>query len=295
MNKRQKEVQRRLSKSERQVLKELEQAYTAALDSVKEKIQLLQADKHTQSKIYQLKYQQQLEMQLTEILNNLRYGSYETVQEYLEKCYKDSYAGVMYNLSNAGIPMTLPIDQDKMALVTGKTGDDFKLSKKIYNDVDTLKKTVQSEISRGIAAGMSYSEIARNIKDIGDVHLHNAQRIARTEGHRVQEESRYNAMVEAKANGADIVKVWDSTLDSKTRPEHRQLDGQVREIDEPFTVGSYKAMKPGGFGVASMDINCRCCGLEMPRWALDDTVTKMDNETKTLVTGTYEEFRRKYY
>lgn len=286
---------RKLNKSERQVLLELEKAYRSALSEVQEKIKALQADEQTQSKIYQLKYQQNLERQLTEILNNLKYGSYDTVQEYLDKCYTDTFAGTMYNISGYGIPMSLPIDQKKMVKATGKTGDDFKLSKKMYSNVDELKKTVQHEISRGIAAGLSYSDIARNISSIGETNLHNAQRIARTEGHRVQEESRYDAMQEAKANGADIVKVWDATLDSHTRPEHRMLDGQVREIDEDFTVDGYSGKGPGMFGDAYMDINCRCCCNEMPRWSLSGTVTKMDNETKELVTGTYEEFRRKYY
>ena len=66
------------------------------------------------------------------------------------------------------------------------------------------------------------------------------------------------------------MKQWDSTLDNRTRPHHRRLDGQIRELDEPFEVGGLKAAAPGQFGRASEDCNCRCCLLQRARWALDE-------------------------
>jgi len=77
-----------------------------------------------------------------------------------------------------------------------------------------------------------------------------------------------DAMRAAKEGGADIVKQWDSTLDRRTRPEHQSLDGQVKEVDEPFEVDGMEADAPGGFGIAHMDINCRCAVLQRARWAL---------------------------
>ena len=79
-----------------------------------------------------------------------------------------------------------------------------------------------------------------------------------------------DAANKAKDNGADVVKQWDATLDSRTRPHHAQLDGQIRELDKPFEVASRKAMYPSGFGIASEDILCRCALLQRAKWALDD-------------------------
>ena len=50
-------------------------------------------------------------------------------------------------------------------------------------------------------------------------------RIARTEGHRIQNQSAMDAANKAKENGADVVKQWDATLDARTRPTHTMLDG----------------------------------------------------------------------
>ena len=60
MNKRQKEVQKKLLNDEEDVLKRLEENYRRALEEIQEKIKILQADELTQSKIYQLEYQRAL-------------------------------------------------------------------------------------------------------------------------------------------------------------------------------------------------------------------------------------------
>ena len=53
-------------------------------------------------------------------------------------------------------------------------------------------------------------------------------------------------------------RVWVATLDGRTRDRHRMLDGQKVDVDQPFEYGGMTAMYTGGFGIASMDINCRC-------------------------------------
>lgn len=98
----------------------------------------------------------------------------------------------------------------------------------------------------------------------------NSIRIARTEGHRIQVQSALDAMYIAKSKGADVLKQWDATLDGATREHHQMLDGQIREVDEPFEVANLKVEAPGMFGLASEDCNCRCCLLQRARWALDD-------------------------
>jgi hypothetical protein len=104
-------------------------------------------------------------------------------------------------------------------------------------------------------------------------------------------------MKAAKDEGADIVKQWDATFDGKTRPEHRFLDGQIREIDEPFTDSQGRqAQAPHKFGVASMDINCRCIVVERARWAVEgeEIPNKVDNETGDLVEADdYKEWKEK--
>ena len=42
-------------------------------------------------------------------------------------------------------------------------------------------------------------------------------------------------------------------------------------------------MYPGNFGIASLDINCRCCVLQRAKWALsDEEFTKMNGKNNEL-------------
>ena len=270
MNKRQIEVHKKLLNDEEDILKRLEENYQKSLDEIQEKIKILQADELTQSKIYQLEYQRALEKQVTGILEVLKGNNFQTVNEYLKVCYEDSFIGTLYDLHGQGIPLLFPIDQAETATMIQKTHNDIKLSKRLYDNVDVLKDEVISEVSRGISNGYSWQQVARNLAAYSGISLHRAKTIAQTEGHRVQQQSQMKTLEKAKDSGADVVKQWDSTLDSRTREDHQKLDGQIRELDEPFEVNGREAMYPGGFGIASEDINCRCCMLQRAKWALDE-------------------------
>lgn len=298
MNKRQKEVLENSLENEKQVLKLLEENYIQALKDIKIKIKDLMDSEETQSKIYQINYQKSLEKQIKTILDILQENNITTIQEYLQLCYENTFIGALYDIQGQGIPLTVPINQNQVVNIINTPVDDLKLSERIYENTSKLKKVLKSEIARGISNNYSYWDIARNISSIGQIDLYKAQRIARTEGHRVQEESRYEAQKQAKKKGADIVKQWDSTLDSRTRESHRKLDGQIKELDEPFEINGHKAMYPGKFGRPEEDINCRCVSLQRAKWALDESELEVLKERAAYFgldkTKSFEEFKTKY-
>lgn len=298
MNGRQKEVLKHSLQDEQAVLDALTKNYTAALADVKRNIRELQANPLTQSKAYQLEYQKQLEKQISGIVDNLQGKNYSSVANYLQESYTNGFVGNMYDLQGQGVPLVIPIDERQVLKAVEKTGDDFKLANKLGVPTKELKKQVKEELQRGLATQLSYAEIARNISDYGLANMHRTMNIARTEGHRVQNEARMDSMFAAKEKGADIVKQWNSTLDGNTRPEHQELDGQIRELDEDFTVGSYSAPCPGAFGDPYMDCNCRCAMLQRARWALDkdelDTLKERAEFFGLDKTDSFEEFKEKY-
>ena len=271
MNKRDKEVFEGMLDREDLVLKDLKRQYERALRDINDRIKLLQSDELTQSRIYQIDYQKTLKKQVEAILEKLHADEYDTIHKYLSDSYTDGYVGSMYAMSGQGVHVITPIDRNAAhkAIVT-----DSKLKFELYAalgyDMDDLKKHVRQEITRGIATSLPYEQIARNISDRTTLPLSNANRIVRTEGHRIQQASADDARNAAKAKGADVVKQWDSSLDGATRPLHRQLDGQIREVDEPFEVDGKKVMYPGKFGKPEQDCNCRCVALTRARWALDE-------------------------
>ena len=309
MNKKQKEVQQLFLEHEKEVLKKLEANYQDALSEINSKIELLMArqDADMQHVIYQVEYQKALKDQVSAILEQLHNNEFETVSEYLAQSYEDGFIGTMYDLQGQGIPLVIPIDQEQ---VVAAIQHETKLSESLYmalgKDTKELSKKIAGEISRGISNAAMYSEIARNIAAWGRIPKNNAMRIARTEAHRIQIQATADAQWKAKANGADVVKQWDSALDGKTRDSHRELDGQIRELDEPFEVNGHKAMQPGGFGRPEEDINCRCALLQRARWNLGSDYTKWsedapveiaDDGTSQLVyipAKNYKDFKEQY-
>lgn len=281
MKKWEKEILLNKTKDEYLVLSRLEKTYKYALEEVKQKVAVLQARPQTQSVIYQLKYQNALKEQLQEVYNKLYLSSYSTIDEYLKEAYEDSFFSTMYGLHKQDVPLIIPFPQEEVAQMTSVAADGIKLSNKIYSNTMNLARISREEISRGLATGASYIDIARTLENRSNITYKQSKRIVETEAHRIQEEVQYKTLQKAKDKGADVVKQWDSTLDKKTRPTHIELDGQLREIDQPFKIPSTgaTAQYPGAFGIAKEDINCRCVSLQRARWALDKSeVTKMVGE-----------------
>lgn len=218
--------------------------------------------------------EKQLETMVSGVLDTLQGSNFNSIADYLQNSYTNSYIGNLYDMHGQGVPLILPMNENQVVKAVQKTGDDFKLSEKLGGNTKELKKQVKSELQRGLASALPYETMARSISDYGQADLNRSMRIARTEGHRIQSEAKLDCMNNAKKKGANIVKQWDSTLDGRTRPEHKQLDGQIREIDEDFEVDGYSAQGPGGFGDPYMDCNCRCCLLQRAKWALDEEELK---------------------
>lgn len=291
MNKWQIEVQKSLLKSEAEAVKALESQYKRALSDINRKVKDFQAEidlldaamnqdglddatmallqSQRRSKIYQKQYQEALKGQISGILDKMQGDNYSTIESYLKDSYENGYVGTMYDIAKQGIPVITPIDQAaavRAILVDSKVSGG--LYKRLGIEVSALKKAVTQEISRGIATGLGYGDIARNIANATSAPFSRTKTIARTEGHRIQQTSTADAQRAVKEQGADVVKQWDATLDGKTRESHRRVDGEIRELDEKFSNGLMYPGDPSG-GAAEV-VNCRCASLTRAKWALDE-------------------------
>lgn len=329
MNKNQKLVQQQFLNNEKEVIRRLRLTYGQALKDVDTNIKNLDMDINgiqvtidmfdnmggspedkaqlqsmLQSKIYQKQYQEALQGQIDDVMKKLHKNAYATVDEYVNDCYSEAFIGAAFDLHGQGIPLIMPIDQESVVRAVQL---DSKINKGLYfhlgESVNGLKQTISNEVSRGLVNGSTYAQIAQQIsfKMVGTYQnpggaMAYAMRIARTEGHRIQCQAGMDACYKAKDMGADVVKQWDSTLDGRTRSSHRKVDGEIRELDEPFSNGLQFPGDPSG--VAEEVIHCRCALLERARWALDD------DELETLKqraeyygldkSENFEDFKKKY-
>ncbi len=293
MRKSEKEALQAMLGDEQETIKALEKAYQRALRRIDNHIRILESDEMTQSKIYQKRYQEAMKAQISAALDELHKKSNQTIEEYLTRSYQHGYVGTMYSLHKQGMPILAPIDQ---RAVTRAVRTDSKLSGRLYGelgvDMQKLKKTIRREISIGISIGSDYNMIARQVQISSGIPLKRAKTIVRTEGHRIQQQSADDARNAAKGQGCQVVKQWDAVLDGNTRTDHRILDGQIREVGEPFEIDGKKAEYPGAFGRPEEDCNCRCVALTRAKWVLDaDELQTMKDRAKFFGLDKAEGFR----
>lgn len=319
MNKREKIVQAEFIGKEESIIKRLKQVYNQALKDIEteskalnDQINSLQGAISTstdaeeqkvlqsmmQSKVYQKQHQDALKSQVGSILAKMHVEEFKSVSEYLFQCYELGFLGTLYDLHGQGIPLVFPMDQEAVVRAVQL---DSKISEGLYTrlgeDVSVLKKKISSSVSRGIATGRSWGDMARELEKQTNIGFNNAVRITRTEGHRIQNQAAMDAGFNAVERGADMVKQWDSTLDGLTRASHRRMDGEIREMSEKFSNG---LMQPGDpSGAAAEVIQCRCALLQRSRSELKDGFTKWNNFTGELEEfkspEDYEEFKKAFF
>ncbi len=128
------------------------------------------------------------------------------------------------------------------------------------------------------------------------IGFNNAVRIVRTEGHRIQCQAGMDACYKAQEKGCDVLKQWDATLDGNTRESHSQVDGEIRELDKPFSNGLMFPGDPSG-GAAEV-INCRCALLQRASWELDEEeleeLKKRAEYFGLDKSDSFEEYKQKY-
>lgn len=166
------------------------------------------------------------------------------------------------------------------------------------NRFDTLQR-IRVSINTGVMSEKSYRDVARGVRDIIGVvkkgkasgQLAKALRIVRTEGTRLLNAGAYAQSLELEQQGIPAQKMWDASLDTRTRPEHGAADGQTVDIDKFFIVGGERLMFPGDSrGSAGNIINCRCSYT-----TLANGVTPEIRRGRDPVTGRTEVFSYQNY
>ena len=303
MNRWEKEVQQSLLNDEQQILNVLKMAYASAMQDVQDRMQnyfaRIQANPNDVSAIYQFRYQQALQDQIQDILDNLQNQNYQSISEYLQNCYENGWLGAMYDIHRQGIPVIMPINQENaVRAITINSKISVPMYTRLGTDINLLRVSIAGEVTRGIISGSTWHDVSARISDKANISAYNAMRIARTEGHRVQCNAQYDACNSAKQSGADVVNQWDATFDNRTRDTHRRLHKQLREVGQPFEIDGKKALYPSAFGIPEEDIHCRCALLQRARWALSESeLQQLRNtpEAKALVkTSDFEKFKSKY-
>jgi len=139
--------------------------------------------------------------------------------------------------------------------VRANTG--FKISKVISTTYKDIERIAKNAVELGIEEGWGMDKIAREIvKKQGTIDKWKAQRIARTE---VVAASSEGVKLGGESIPGNKTKIWISTFDQRSRPDHMDMDGVKGAFNEDFDLNGDSLAYPGDpKGQAANIINCRC-------------------------------------
>ena len=163
----------------------------------------------------------------------------------------------------------------------------------VKNNTETLE-ALRIAINNGFIQKKPFREVAKDIDKVfygpkgnGGV-TYNALNIARTEGGRTLSLGYLQSTDQATAQGVEMEKEWDATLDNRTRQSHSVADGQRVGVKENFTVQGESLPAPRVGGSPSNVINCRCTAIN-----IIDGVGPSIRRGRNPVTGENEVFEFK--
>jgi SPP1 gp7 family putative phage head morphogenesis protein len=239
-----------------------------------------------------------LQKELKFIAEQIHYDYVELYKE-IEKLLKEQYldqllmSGYLYEMEaqtemNYQIPSVSTINQAILNPIKELT-----LSALMNTHRNEVIRKINIEIGQSLHAGESYSELAERLEKVLGFNSTKAKRVARTEAGRVQTLARIDSAKHAEKH-ANLTKVWNATLDSEVRTSHRILDDQEADDEGYFHFKGHKAQGPHLFGVAALDINCRCSIMYLVNGKRPDLrrARKEDGSTEVIEYKSYAEWRK---
>lgn len=162
----------------------------------------------------------------------------------------DGVGGYMFSLIDADTVKNLATS-DK-SLLPYKELDESK-------DVRWNVKKMNAEVLQGILQGESMDKIGGRLRNVTTMNAKASIRNARTMVTGAENKGRLDSYIRADKDGIILQKKWMSARDGRVRHWHAELDGQIRNIDEPFENAVGKIMFPASPDADAKNVyNCRC-------------------------------------
>jgi len=174
----------------------------------------------------------------------------EDLREIITKAIRESYYDGMDEVA-AKFGKNFTIDPEVLSFIEEHSLDNVRdLTVEMRNDLRQM-------LERGMMDGHSNTKLKKEIAKILKKGIGRAEMIARTETMRAEN---MGTLEGYKKSGVSGKKQWMSTDDSLTCPICRRLQGQVKQLDKPFSdsVSQKMAMTP------PIHPSCRCTVLFKP-------------------------------
>ncbi len=249
----------------KKIEKELNAAYGGAYNTLKQKLELV----HTRLMMTDdnaeierlLMHDARIKSWISEIATEVLTVNKQAIQiinENLLDNYAVNYNYATYlieNTSGVATNITMFSRAALKELVKEKVTPFTLMAYDGLRDRKAVIRDLTREITQALILGESNPKLATRIKNIANKNFKQAMTVARTEMTRVESAGRQDAFKEGEKRGLKLKKRWVATYDGRTRDSHRRMNGEVVDLDKPFSNG---LMYPAGSGKAKEVINCRC-------------------------------------
>lgn len=134
---------------------------------------------------------------------------------------------------------------------------ELTLPKVMEQQRNEIVRKIKIELAQGMIAGEGYATMAKRIEKAVGFSQKKARLVARTEVGRARSIAAEKVMEKA-SEYAEMGAIWMSMLDHRVREAHQELDGKKTDKNGFFHYKAWKSKAPRMWGIASMDIQCRC-------------------------------------
>jgi SPP1 gp7 family putative phage head morphogenesis protein len=204
-----------------------------------------------------------MEMNIVGKLSPAIRASMATMKRLQPDQYQASFFRAAWEIDNAtGVALNWGIiNTDAIRAAYSITDPENKaMAEALKNYSMNARGKIRKALNNGLAQGKSYPSMARDLRDALNKTNFEAMRIIRTEGQSAIAAGTADAYDRAQENGVEGGVVWSATLDERTRDQHQEMDGQVRDAEGLFHFPNGEtAPYPAWEGLsAGQRINCRC-------------------------------------
>ena len=244
-------------KKEKAFIKELNKAYNNSYKEMKllltKQIAKLKTDVFTQEEMLKFNRLDNLVKNLEKELKVVEGLQTNQINTFLKDSYELNYYHTAYALeTETQVKMGFSIlDREQVAKAINNPLTNIALD----DNKKAARQGIRRALTQSVVKGEGIQKTARGIAKQLEMSANRATRIVRTETTGIMGSARQDAMVQA-GKKVKLKKQWEATLDDRTRDRHSEMNGEVVDIDKPFSNG---LMYPGDqSGDAEQIVNCRC-------------------------------------
>ncbi|MCF2939035.1 phage head morphogenesis protein [Paenibacillus alkaliterrae] len=286
---------------EDETVKEIIKAYNEALKQVKAELTAMYqrfGEGVTHIDMAKFGRLQKLEREISAILISATGKNARTLMRSLVEIYDESllYTGFAVERETQMKLAYTRVNQNVVIAAIQNPVSGLTLAHTLRKNRQEIISRIQREITQGLILGEGYKKMSKRITEAFNGDAVKAVRVVSTEAHRVAMHARLDGIKHAASKGVQMVKVWDASLDSKTRPAHQKLDGKKIPIDADFeSSAGGKGPAPGSMRKAADDVNCRC-SIRTEIQGYEAHIRRARNEqtgrTEVIPYTTYEEWKK---